>query len=114
MVALAAGANREDAAAVAGISRSTLFEWLRDDEFRGRVQLERRRLVDRALGRLTDGSARAADVLLSVAEDPDAPASARVAAAKSVLEIGTRLREEAELTSRLDEIELALDQRDSR
>ena len=54
VVALAAGTSKEDAAAVAGISRSTIFEWLKDPEFRERVHDERHRLVDRALGRLAD------------------------------------------------------------
>ena len=114
VVALAAGASKEDAAAVAGISRSTLFEWLKDPEFRERVRHERHRLIDRALGRLADASVGAVDVLVTIADDVEVPASARVAAARGVLEIGARLREEVEVTSRLDEIEQALDQRDSR
>jgi hypothetical protein len=114
VVALAAGASKEDAAAMAGISRSTLYEWLKRPEFRGRVQAERQRLVDRAVGRLADASVRAADVLLEVADDTEAPPSARVAAARGVLEIGGRLREEAELGARLDDLEQALDQREPR
>jgi hypothetical protein len=43
--------------------------------------------------------------------DQDAPASARVAAARGVLEIDGRLREEAELGARLGELERALDAR---
>ena len=82
MVALAAGTSKEDAAAVAGISRWTLFEWLKDPEFRERVHHERHRLVDRALGRLADASVGAVDVLVTIAEDVEVSASARVAAAK--------------------------------
>lgn len=110
VLALAAGASKEDAASVAGISRSTLYEWLKDAEFRGRVQGERRVLHERALGRLADASARAAEVLLEVADDVEAPASSRVAAARGILEIGPKLREEAELQARLDELEQAIDQ----
>jgi len=48
--------------------------------------VERRRLVDRAVGRLADASARAAEILLEIADDATARASARAAAARSVLE----------------------------
>jgi hypothetical protein len=61
VIALARGASKEDAAAIGGVSRGTVFGWLKDDEFRGRVQYERQRLVDRAVGRLADRSARAVD-----------------------------------------------------
>jgi hypothetical protein len=53
---------------------------------RHRVAVERRRLVDRAVGRLADASARAAEILLEIADDATARASARAAAARSVLE----------------------------
>jgi hypothetical protein len=112
VIALAAGASKEDAAALAGISRSTLYEWLKEPALRGRVQAERQRLVDRAVGRLADASVHAADTLLQIASDTTAPASARVAAARGILEIGGRLREEAELVARLDDLERVLDERD--
>jgi hypothetical protein len=112
VVALAAGASKEDAAAVAGVNRTTLWRWLQEAEFRARVAAERQRLVDRAVGRLADASVRAVDVLLEVADDAEAPPSARVAAARGVLEIGGRLREEADLGARLDDLERILDDRD--
>src|SRR3954453_12164873 len=108
VVALAAGATKPEAAKRSGVAVRTVYRRLEDAEFRSAVRRERDALVQNALGRLTDASADAADVLRSIAVDGDAPAGARVAAARATLELGTRLRESVELSERIDAIEASL------
>jgi hypothetical protein len=105
VVALAAGATAADAASRSGVSLRTTQRRLQDTDFCRSIAAERERLVSRALGRLSDASAAFADVLLEVAQDRDAPPSARVSAARAGLDIGTRLHESVELAARLDRLE---------
>lgn len=106
IIALARGDSQREAAASSGVGLRTITRRMGDPDFAAAVQAERTRLVQRAIGRLADSAVWFADVLLAVATDPDAPASARVSAARAGLEIGVRLREADEVEQRLTRLEL--------
>lgn len=65
----------------------------------------RRRIVEHAVVRLQHDADRAAGVLMEVAEDTTAPASARVAAARTVLERAMHTIDQDELQARIDRLE---------
>jgi hypothetical protein len=105
-LALAAGRTLRDAAAGAGIGERTAARRRADPGFRRRVDELRADLVARALGRLADGMTEAADVLRALLAAGTPPA-VRLGAARSLLELGCRLRESVELEARLTALETA-------
>jgi predicted DNA-binding protein (UPF0251 family) len=104
LLALACGATAEAAAAKAGVSRRTVFRRLGDDDFRRRLRGARQEMVERASGMLTAASMEAVKTLLSLM-DGQAPHASRLGAAKSILELGVRLRDLTEIEQRLAALE---------
>ncbi len=90
------------AAKEAGVSEATVFRYLQDAEFQRRYRAARADVVDAAIALMQRLCANAVSTLGSVMHDTKAPASARVAAARTILEqsIGgvelTELRQEIE------------------
>ena len=103
LLALAAGQTVRDAARSAGIGERTATRRVADLDFRRRVAELRAEMVGRALGRMADGMTDAADTLraLLTAEGE----SVRLGAARSILELGNKLRESVELEQRLQALE---------
>jgi flagellar motility protein MotE (MotC chaperone) len=111
IVALARGLPKADVARDAGVDVRTIFRWLEADEFRAKVQLERSRLLERAIGRLADHAADAANVLGKLANDDETPPAVRVSAARALLEHAVKLRDSLELEERLAAVEARLEER---
>lgn len=105
-LAVASGQTLRDAAQTAGVGERTATRRWADPAFRRRVGELRGDMVGTALGRMADGMADAAVVLrkLLVAESE----SVRLGAARSLLELGVRLRESVELEQRLQAVEQRL------
>jgi hypothetical protein len=95
------------AAKDARVGETTLWRWLKEDAFSVAYRDGRRRLVEACASRLTADSTKASRVLLEVAEDKSAPASARVAAARAIIENAVKAVETLDLEPRLKEIEKA-------
>lgn len=93
------------AAKKAGISERTLRDWLKRHEFRDRYDLVRQELFDSAVKTLQCGCNVAALILMQVCADKSASAPAKVAAARSVLEITLRAKQILELEQRLARLE---------
>jgi hypothetical protein len=108
VVALAAGQPVRQAAETAKVSERTVYRRLQDDAFRVALAQERALLAEEAVGRLAKGMTAAADTLAEIAADTAAPTTARVSAARAVLELGQRLRVELDVERRLDRLEEAL------
>jgi hypothetical protein len=108
-LALARGATRQEAGRIAGVSERTVYVRLADPAFRLRVAEFRRAMIDGAIGKLAVLADKAADVLGQLLGEPSAPI--RLRAAASVLEQLTRIREHAELSERLEELERRLSER---
>jgi hypothetical protein len=105
-LAVASGQTLRDAAGTAGVSERTAARRWADPAFRGRVSQLRGEMVQRSLGRMADGMTEAADVLrqLLAAESE----TVRLGAARSLLELGVRLRESVELEDRIHALEASL------
>ncbi len=102
--ALAAGATYHDAAASSGHSLRTAKRRGADPDFAAYVDGLRRDVAKRVARRLGELADRACDTLgdlLSSAE----PAPTRHAAARTILDAGAKLREQAELVERIEALE---------
>ena len=108
LAALLASPTIRAAAKKAGVSDTTLWRYLREPEFARRYAEARRDVVEHMVVRLQSRSSEAAQVLFSVAKDRKAPASARVSAAKAIIEHTLKAVELLDLDVRLKEIERRL------
>ncbi len=104
LATLACGATLEVAAQKAGASRTTAHRRMQDPEFRKRLQEVRSDMVKRAAGTLTAASTEAIKTLLSL-QQPSTPYATRLGAARSILEIGIKMREVADMDERLTALE---------
>jgi hypothetical protein len=107
LASLACGATREVAARQAGVSMSTVRRRMRDPEFLRQLQEFRADLVQRTAGTLTAAATEAVRALLELLK-PSTPPASRLGAARSVLEIGMKVREAADLEQRLAALEQRL------
>lgn len=103
-VLLAAGTTLAEAARRGKVGTTTLKRWNRDPAFTRRVAELRGEMTSRALGRLADGMASAADTLGFLARKAKQEA-VRLAAARAVLELGAKLREVVEFEERITALE---------
>ena len=95
----------EGAAVKAGITARTLFRWLNTPLFCGAYREARRQAVQRATGRLQQVTSDAVTTLHEVMTDAGAPAPARVAAAKAVLELAVKALEVDDIAARVQALE---------
>lgn len=103
VVALAHGASVTSAAKSAGVSEATCYRRLQEPAFRRLVDDARSEIVKRAIAKLSAASTEAADTLrrlLYCRSD-----STRLAAARTILELGAKLREHEDLTARVRALE---------
>ena len=103
LLAMAEGRTVREAASVAGVGERTATRRLADPAFRRRVAEARAEMVARALGKMADGMAEAADTLRQLLRAKGE--SVRLGAARSILELGNKLRESAEIEARLQAVE---------
>jgi hypothetical protein len=103
LLALAGGQTVRDAAQAAGLGERTATRRLADPAFRRRLSDLRAEMVQRALGKMADGMAEAADTLRQLLR-AEAP-SVRLGAARSILELGNKLWEAVDTEARLQSLE---------
>jgi hypothetical protein len=107
IAALASSRSVEEAANIAGISPQALYRWLKNPEFAAACDEAGEAVLGQALGRLQQASAAAAATLLKVMHDGNAPRSARLRAADSVLRHRKSARELESAWARLAELKRA-------
>jgi hypothetical protein len=101
---LAAGATYDAAAAQAGVSERTVRRRMDEPEFRQQVDAARADLVTQTTARLVSASVEAVATLEALL-GPETPPAQRLGAAKAVIELATRLREQEDLASRITALE---------
>ena len=95
-----------EAAQYAGISEGTLYRWLRDDPtFQKLYRESRRESVRQATARLQQACGQAVQTLMDVQSDVESSASARVTAAKAILELAYKAVEIEDLETRITALE---------
>lgn len=95
----------QEAAKSIGISDTTLWRWMQEEEFSTQYKEAKQLAFNQAMGRLQQVSSIAVDTLQSVMEDETAPPSSRVSAAKTVLELSHKSFEIQELAEKIAELE---------
>jgi hypothetical protein len=95
----------KEAALAAGIGETTLWRYMQDEAFSRRLRETRRDAVNHAVIRLQRASSDAVTVLHDLMMKDDAPASARITAARTVLDYAIRAVEIDELKARIDQLE---------
>ncbi len=104
LAALAAGATNEQASRMAGVSEATVRRRLQEPDFQRRLAEIQRDAVNGATAALGAIALRAVTALSELLGGGTPPA-VRLGAARAVLEIGGRLREERDLAARLQQVE---------
>jgi hypothetical protein len=97
-----------EAAKVAGIGDRTIFRWLKEGAFNRAYREARSAAVRQAVGQIQAAMGRAVQTLVSIMEDVEAPASSRVAAARTMIETGIKAVELEDLESRVTALETQL------
>lgn len=93
------------AAEEVGVTAVTLWRWLQINEFQEAYRQARRDAVTQATAHLQKACSEAVVALRVIMRDDSAPASARVSAARAVLEMAMRSVEVEDVEHRLTELE---------
>lgn len=110
IAALLSAPTLAEAAHTAGISEPTLWRWLQREEFQTAYRAARREAVSQAVAHLQHVCGEAVETLRGVMTNDEAPASARVSAAKTVLELSLKATELEDLAARVAALEAMLKQ----
>jgi DNA-binding MurR/RpiR family transcriptional regulator len=108
LTALLSHATVPDAAAACSMSETTLFRFLREANFKAHYRAARAEIVEHAITQLQRDCATASKTLREVCESGDAPASARVSAAKAILDGAMKAVEAQDMAARLEVLEAGL------
>jgi uncharacterized protein (UPF0147 family) len=100
ITALAKGATVAQAARQAGVSERTVYRRRQQPEFQARIDAIQQETLERVAAVLTKAAEQGIHSLVAL-QDKATPANVRRAAARDILEVGVRLREDADLEKRL-------------
>jgi hypothetical protein len=109
IIALLSHANIRTAAKAVKVDEATLWRWLQDKDFHTAYMNIRRESVSLAIARLQQASTEAVNTLKAIAKDKEASASARVMAAKAIIEYSMKAVEIEDLAQRVDELETVME-----
>jgi hypothetical protein len=105
IAALLGNPTIKGAAQSIGIGEATLCRWMSDSAFSDAYRDARYQLMKQAIGKMQACISRAVDILMLVAEDTEAPASARVSAARSIIDQALKSAEMEDLVKRVEQLE---------
>ena len=106
IIALLSSPDLQTAAAKTGIGETTAWRWLREDEeFQAKYKAAKKQALSVAIAQLQQAASEAVQTLRDVAADTSSPASSRVSAAKSILELAMKASEIEDIEQRLAELE---------
>lgn len=112
LIALASGDPVAEAASKAKMSERTAFRRLQEPDFQRQLSQLRGQMQTQAMGMLARIASDAARTLENLMGD-DSPPTVRLGAARAILDLGGRLREQGEVEARLTIIERAEEERAS-
>jgi len=95
----------DEACTVSGVTRSTMYRYLKEPLFEKELKRAKRQLINRAVLRLQQSCRDAAIALAEICRDKEAPPSARVAAAREILASSLKAIEIEELEVRIEQLE---------
>lgn len=106
VAALASGATRQQAAERAGVSEATVYRRLSDPSFRLQLDNARAEHIERTIGALAAASTAAVATLLKLLNAKSE--TARLGAARSILEFSAKFQDSEEMKRRLEAVETVL------
>jgi|SRR5215475_9001509 len=105
IAALLSEPTTKAAAETAKVGETTIHRWLNDPIFSAALKESRERVFESTLAALQGASSKAVETLLDVMKDEKAQPSARVSAARTMLELAIKGRDQLELSERLAYLE---------
>lgn len=96
------------AAKAVGVSPVTLWRWMQKQEFREAYEAAKKRLLEGAINRIQAATGKALDTLLEVMNSGEKE-SARVSAAKTILDLAFHVAALEEIEKRLEALELKVE-----
>jgi hypothetical protein len=87
------------------VAEGTLHRWLKDAAFQAAYRAARRQVVQHAIVQVQHATGTAVQTLLAVMQDPEATASAKVSAAKTILDTAVKAMELEDLEARIIALE---------
>jgi len=105
IAALISSPTLQSAAKIIGVNEATLWKWLQEPRFKADYRDARREVVAHAIAQLQNTCGVAVLTLEAVATDEEAPASARVSAARAILDNSVKAVELENVVSRIEALE---------
>jgi len=106
---IVASTTLEEARKRAGVSKGTLYNWLRDDAFKAELKRQRDEVIKEALARLKSAITKAVEELIKLMDSNKA--ELRRLASKDILEYALKSIELEDIEERLNKIEQAISQK---
>ncbi|MBP1934892.1 helix-turn-helix transcriptional regulator [Ammoniphilus resinae] len=100
----------KQAADASGVGETTIYRWLRDEDFKQSYKEVRHKALGNTIARLQQVSQQAVNTLQEVMMDDTATPNSRVSAAKAVLEMAFKAYELEDLAQRVEELEKHLEE----
>ncbi len=97
-----------EAARQIGVRREAIYRWLKDEQFKEELHVARREMVKDSFLRIQRSANDAIATLVEVCRDKEAPPSARVSAAGTILNYVVRSFELEDVESRLETLEISI------
>lgn len=93
------------AAERSGVGETTLYRWMKEEEFDQAFRDARKKAFSQTISRLQQTTTNAVQTLEAVMGDEKAPASSRVTAAKTVIEMAFKAYELEDMAAKVEEIQ---------
>jgi dsDNA-specific endonuclease/ATPase MutS2 len=97
--------TRQEAAAMAGIDRKTLWAYMRDEEFKTAYNERFTELLQEATQQARQYISPALETLDEIRRNAEASDTARISASRSLLEYALELGRQTDFAARLEELE---------
>jgi hypothetical protein len=110
IVHLLASPSTEEACRRARINKTTVYEWLKDENFRRKLKYQRDLVIERALDSLKANIAKATETLIKHLDSQRENISVR--AAERIIEFTQKALEHEELEKRIEALETRLTQQE--
>lgn len=105
MAILITSQTTEEAIQKAGVTRNTAYKWLGDSDFQRELRDANRTAFVQATSKLSSATSKSVNTLMEIQDDEDATATAKVAAAKAILDFAYNAIQADDLLKRIEEIE---------
>src|SRR5271166_3738990 len=112
LLLLACGASAESAARQTGVSESTVRRRLKDPDFVRKLHKQRAEMHLRIANQLTAAGTEGVRTMVQLMQ-PNNTGSVRLGAARTVVELSSKVRETADLALRLAELEQRIAEQDT-